>query len=160
VLYVLSKNFGVAEAPGVARTFLTLGHRLLEAGGIAVKCKSSGISHSRARWLQCDQTANGTVHERFTALFNAYVQYPIGSATELYTCGMHLLGGPDLIISEPTLQICADAGEPTAFAVARLFRVFALYFFAECPVGGFVSGHTFSVDRGSPRFQRANSWIA
>jgi len=52
VLYVLSDNFPASAAPTRSLAFLQLGHRLLEAGGIAMKCESSGIAHSRRHWIE------------------------------------------------------------------------------------------------------------
>ena len=52
VLYVLSTNFIAVKAPAASLAMLSLGRRLLEAGGSAIKCDSSGIAHSRSRWFE------------------------------------------------------------------------------------------------------------
>jgi hypothetical protein len=153
VLYVLSENLVAAGAPVVGRAFLNLGRRLLDAGGIAIKCESSGISHSRTRWSGFDDKADRNAVDKWSALFQAYVVYPIASKTDMYTCGMHLLGAPDLIISLPTIQNLVKAGESDASATAWFFRTFAMYLLSECPVGNFASGHTFRVDQESPRYR-------
>src|SRR6185369_17605643 len=70
---------------------------------------------------------------------------PIGSETDFYSCGMHLLGAPDLIVAQSTIAAVGEAAE--------LFRTFALYLLAECPVGKFVSGHTFSIAKDAPRYR-------
>ena len=68
VLYLLSANFGAGAALSEARRMLTLGGRLLEAGGTAMKCESAGIAHGRERWRVL---AEATDEE---ALFRAFVQ--------------------------------------------------------------------------------------
>jgi hypothetical protein len=145
VLYVLSENFTAAQAPAASLAMLQLGRRLLEAGGSAIKCESSGIAHSRLRWISLAGQAEDAkdVHARWSAIFNAFVQYPISDDTDLYSCGMHLLGKPDLIVGCDAIS----AGE-----AVPLFGIFALYLLAECPEGEFASGHTFSLSNDAPRY--------
>ena len=146
VLYVLSKNFTAGQAPDVSRTFLRAGARLLHAGAIAMKCEGSGVAHSSARWKalakRTDDTANRA--ELWAGIFNAYLQYPIQSDHDHYTCGMHLLGKPDLIVATEQM--------PVEGAVV-LFRAFAMYLLAECPEGTFASGHTFSTRSEATRYR-------
>ena len=142
VLYVLSKNSTSGQAPEASRAMLGLGAKLLEAGGLAMKCESSGIAHGRARWIALAEQAQSR-QDSWPALFRAYVQFPIGSKKDLYTCGMHLLGKPDLIVSK-SLEVDDIVG---------LFQTFALYLLGECVEGRFASGHTFRVDADSPRFR-------
>jgi hypothetical protein len=145
VLYVLSKNFTSGEALEVGRTMLGAGVRLLRAGGVAMKCESSGIAHRSAWWEKLAERAFGPdVNRRWAGLFDAFVQYPIQSDADLYTCGMHLLGKPDLIVATELM--------PVEEAVT-LFRVFAIYLLAECPEGAFGSGHTFSLNPDAPRYR-------
>jgi hypothetical protein len=153
VLYVLSTNFPASEGPAVSHSFLRLGRRLLEAGGIAMKCESSGIAHSRSRWVELAAQAvegqkvaslRGAGSGFWSALYQAYVRLPIQSEDSFYTCGMHLLGKPDLIV--------ATELTPANKAV-ELFDVFAMYLLAECPDGGFASGHTFQASKTAPRFR-------
>jgi hypothetical protein len=144
VLYVVSKNFTARQAPVESRAFLRLGAKLLDAGGIAMKCESSGIAHGREHWIQlADQARLKADPNRWPALFRAFVQMPITSDDDFYTCGMHLLGKPDLI-AERTLG---------ADSVVDLFGIFAIYLLADCPEGKFYSGHTFSLDAQSLRFR-------
>jgi len=154
VLYALSKNYTAAQAPAVARSFLSLGHRLLDAGGHAIKVESAGISHPATRWAELDDTAarGPDLLQQWSALFHAYVVHPIGSKTDLYTCGMHLLGAPDLIISTDTLKHTAPNTDPARAAI-QLFRSFALYLLAECQPGQFASGHTFRASQDAPRYR-------
>ena len=101
-VYFLSKNFGAGAALSTARRMLALGARLLDAGGTAMKCDSSGIAHGRARWRALAKRGDDE------SLFHAFVQYPIGPVrNDYYTCGLHLLGTPDLVASKAAL-----AGKP------------------------------------------------
>lgn len=88
VLYVLSDAFGRTTAAAAAARMVEVGRALLEAGGLAVKCDSSGIAHSADRWRSAQP------------LFDAFVRLPIINETEeLYSVGMHLLGLPDGIVA-------------------------------------------------------------
>lgn len=153
VVYALSKPVTPANARATGLAFLQLGKRLLDAGGIAIKSESSGISHSRERWTQFADSAAQDPSNEWSALFRAYTVYPVGSKTDLYSCGMHLLGAPDLIISPSIMQATTRAGQTDAAAAAQLFGIFATYLLAECPVGQFASGHTFSVAKDAPRYR-------
>lgn len=153
VLYVLSENYPASEGPSVSHSFLRLGRRLLEAGGIAMKCESSGIAHSRSRWIELAAQAEkgqkapgpqGAGGGLWSALYQAYVQLPIQSEDSFYTCGMHLLGKPDLIVATELM---------TANKAVKLFDAFAMYLLAECPDGGFASGNTFQAKKAAPRFR-------
>ncbi len=66
---------------------------------------------------------------------------------------MHLLGAPDLIVSQQMIERTVQSGDTAANAAAQLFRIFGNYLLAECPVGKFVSGHTFSIERDAPRYR-------
>jgi hypothetical protein len=82
------------------------------------------------------------------------VAYPIGTAGgDSCTCGMHLLGAPDLIVSDQVLKQTARARQSTASAAAELFQIFGLYLLSECPIGRFASGHTFCVAADAPRYR-------
>ncbi len=151
VLYVLSTNFTAEDGPNVGRRFLCLGRRLLEAGALAMKCESSGIAHGRARWLELARDAEGA--DSWTALVRGYVQLPIWNGEDYHTCGLHLLGQPDLIVSGSGLREAYDSTQDQAWTAVDLFRVFANYLLAECTPGRFASGHTFSLDAASPRFR-------
>lgn len=113
VIYVLSDAFGRATAAGAAAGMIDVGVALLDVGGIAVKCDSSGIAHSAARWRElavrlrdaggAGATRSESAEERARAwapLFDAYVRLPIfDNNQDLYSCGMHLLGAPDAQVS-------------------------------------------------------------
>jgi hypothetical protein len=151
VLYILSPHLTSSDAPSASARFLRLGQRLLEAGALAIKCESSGIAHGRARWLELARESEGA--DPWSALFRGYVQLPIQNDDNYYTCGLHLLGQPDLIASSAVLSEAFGPKENQAWTAVGLFRVFAHYLLAECTPGQFASGHTFSMDGESPRFR-------
>jgi hypothetical protein len=142
VLYLLSRNFTAQEAAEVSASFLRLGGRLLEAGAVAMKCESSGIAHSRARWRVLAAASSSATSP---ALLRAYVQMPLLADDDYISCGLHLLGQPDLIVSRSLLS---DADR-----VVNLFLTFAFYLLSECPAGQFAPGHTFRIDTSSPRYR-------
>jgi hypothetical protein len=153
VMYALSKHFAPADAVETARAIVSLGRWLLDAGGFAIKCESSGIAHPPTFWLAFDdRTRVGSSGERWDALYRAYVLGPIGSQ-DFYTCGTHLLGSPDLIVAESLLRAITAGDSNTASTASRLFARFAVYLLDECPPGAFGSGHTFSEARDTPRFR-------
>jgi hypothetical protein len=151
LLYVLSKNFTAQEGPVISRSFLRLSRRLLEAGGLALKCESSGIAHGRSRWLELARKTEGD--DFCSALLHAYVQMPISNGDDYYTCGMHLLGMPDLIVSDTLLREAYGSTKNHGYTAVNLFGTFALYLLAECPDGQFKSGDTFATDAESPSFR-------
>ncbi len=146
VLYVLSENLTEREAAAASDSFLHLGRALLQRGGIAIKCESSGTAHSKDSWCQLSEIAANPASsplEIWSALFQAYVQYPVGGENDLYSCGMHLLGKPDFVISTDLLaRVEANAGSPPQPA-SLLFGSFASYLLDQCSVGGFSSGQAF-----------------
>lgn len=91
---------------------------LLQRGGHGVKCESSALAHSAAGWRELYAEARNGLCERreadsleararlFGSLFEAYVQLPLGHASGLRSCGMHLLGYRD---AEIELESRTDA---------------------------------------------------
>lgn len=150
VLYLLSPNLTAQDAPRESLRFLHLANRLFEAGATAIKCESSGIAHGRDRWIELARDAEA---EPWAALLRGYVQLPILNGDDFYTCGLHLLGQPDLIASRTLLRNASGSTDDPAWTAVQLFRVFAYYLLTECTPGQFASGHTFSLDAESPVFR-------
>jgi hypothetical protein len=87
VIYVLSDHFGRTTAAAAAARMVEVGRALLDAGGLAVKCDSSGIAHSAERWRTSKD------------LFETFVRLPIvNEAEELHSVGMHLIGLPEGLV--------------------------------------------------------------
>lgn len=156
ILYALSDNFPDRFAANIAFHFLRVGRRLLEAGAIAMKCESSGIAHSRKRWLeladQAERGADGEWISFWSALFDAFVQFPIVLNDDFYSCGMHLLGKPDVIVSRELMKQTLKT-QSTTDSIVYLFERFCVYLLAECQDGTFASGYTFQPDLEWPSFR-------
>jgi hypothetical protein len=156
VVYLVGPAMTAADAPVVALDFLALAAKLFEAGAIAIKSESSGIAHGNGRWLELARTAAETGvdldarYRRSSALFGAFVQFPIASEDSYYTCGMHLLGQPDLIVGIETAERLW--GAKAMARSAELFNALALFLLAECPPGTFGHRHRFSTATGAPSF--------
>lgn len=98
VAFIVSAPLARHHAAVQARRMLRLVSALFGIGGAtAVKCESSGIAHGRSRWLElARKAAGGTPRERDTALVDAWVRKPLTDGRSTYSCGMHLLGHPDV----------------------------------------------------------------
>jgi hypothetical protein len=120
-----------------------------------MKCDSSGIAHGREHWVQLSRDAARSDGSPpfWYALLRAFVQWPIQSESDLFTCGMHLLGHPDLIVSEDVLRPLVQSEEMLGSVAVDLFGAFAMYVLAECAPGEFSAGSTFSAAVDAPRFR-------
>ncbi|MFB9570407.1 hypothetical protein [Saccharopolyspora hordei] len=92
VAYVLAKGVHREHAAHISERMLAVVAELFErCGATAVKCESSGLAHGRETWLTLAAAADEPV-----ALRQAWVKRPIVDGDVLHTCGMHLLGAPDV----------------------------------------------------------------
>ena len=171
VLYILSGNFPARDAARCSHHLMQVGQQLLEIGGIGIKCDSSGNAHSAKHWSELTHEANAGFRRatdtasteenkargRMTfwqGLFDAYVALPISDDRNLYSCGLHLLGIPDLIVSNDVLSNTFPGTlNEQALEACNLFAAFALYLLAECPEDSFQPGNTFRTTATSPRFR-------
>jgi len=159
VVYLSSDNFGRTRAARVAHHMMHAARALLDAGGIAVKCESSGIALSAKRHRALTKEADegfaalkGSEAQKararltfFDAMIRAYVFSPLGAEDgSLHTCGMHLLGHPDVSVEGPSSD---------AVATHELMRIFSLYLLAECDFDGVADGHTFRTTANEPRYR-------
>ncbi|NDU77672.1 hypothetical protein GWI34_34435 [Actinomadura sp. DSM 109109] len=107
--YLLSAPMMRDLAADTSRRLLEMTAALLRAGAAAVKNESSGAAHGRDRWLELGEDAAEAKDEELAAvLVNAWVKRPIYDGEVLYSCGMHLLGAPDVEI-EVDEQLTPDA---------------------------------------------------
>jgi hypothetical protein len=141
VLYLLSPAYTDVTAVDVASRTLAATAALLRDGATAAKGECSGIAHGHDRWLELADLAQGATvdSDLVSALHLAWVRRPIGDAGWLYTCGMHLLGQPDIEYpdDDPDWLEWMDA--------------LALYLLAELPADGMRSGEGFRLSADGPR---------
>lgn len=146
VLYLVGPNYPSPAALETVVPLFALAAELVALGATGLKCESSGLAHGLHNWrLLLDAIADASdPHARWGALFDALVQHPLVDAADAYTCGMHLLGKPDLIAAEDALPLQE---------LVRLFRSFGVYQLAECAPGAFASGHTFGTSADAPKIR-------
>lgn len=87
VAYVLSPPIEADKAVLVSTEALDLVARMIKGGATAVKSESAGNAHGLANWVELAQKH---------ALREAWVRRPIEDEGTMYSCGMHLLGLPDV----------------------------------------------------------------
>jgi Domain of unknown function (DUF4261) len=145
VVYLLSPPIDPNSALELAQRTLVVTAALLRAGATAAKGESSGIAHGREHWLALASRAElareeGAEFDLADALQQAWVRRPISDGGLFYTCGMHLLGEPDI---EFELDPAADDD------VLSWLEVFVLYLLVERP--SIKAGHTFRPAEAFPR---------
>ena len=111
VAYVLSPPVQKEQASEISAGALLLTAALLKNGGVAAKGESSGIAHGRDHWLELADKVIASrkqrdQHSADAILLWTWVRKPILDQEQalLYTCGMHLLGAPDVEV-ESSLEI-------------------------------------------------------
>ena len=132
VAYLLSPHIEKSKAGVIAMQALKVVEALFAAGAVAVKSESAGIAHGKERWLEL---AAGAQSEKSAGqeLYFAWVRRPLMSDDFFYTCGMHLLGEPDLQISS----------ELSPMDAVSWLDALALYLVSERPPRGIHPGNTF-----------------
>lgn len=146
VFYLISPPVTPATAFDVAVASLRVTAALLRSGAKAAKNEWSGIAHGRARWLSLAEKAEkaakvGPGLELADVLHRAWVRRPIGDGDAMYSCGMHLLGHPDVAI---------PLGKPELESVLWLDAL-AVYLLAEQPPEGVRDGEGFRLQDGGER---------
>ncbi|MBS2013887.1 MAG: hypothetical protein JST00_13440 [Deltaproteobacteria bacterium] len=145
VAYVLSPPMTPEAAPEISARMLRLVGAMLGGDGsplapsdraTAAKGESSGIAHGRDHWvsLAASVTSDDPL-ERAAALTSAWVRRPLDDEDRgvFYSCGMHLLGEPD--VEMPRLMEPMEA--------VRWIDALTIYLAAEKPEGGLRDGETF-----------------
>ncbi len=149
VAYVLSPPVLPGVAFTVARRTLVLTADLLRSGATAVKNESSGLTHGRDRWL--DLAAGvyaGGAEESAVPLYRAWVKRPIADGPLLHSCGMHLLGAPDIELAPPEDPAAAPAPDEAAALIDGL----ALYLLTERRAEEIEDGEGFRLAPDAPRW--------
>ncbi|MBA2538760.1 MAG: hypothetical protein H0V17_03925 [Deltaproteobacteria bacterium] len=139
VTYVLSPPIDPPRAIEISTAALRLVSDALSAGALAVKGESAGIAHGAAKWKQLAAELSDE-QPRF-ALYGAWVRRPLGAGGILYTCGMHLLGLPDIELP----------GEADVFTAVAWLDAFGGYQLIEAPQDTLGDGHTFRHDEDAER---------
>ncbi len=152
-LRIRSDRFGSAAGPSVAHKFLKVGARLSRMGAPALMSESSKIAHSGQYWVELSDASGpdpGPTCEFWISVFRAYVQLSVDDVEDFSSCGMHLLGRPDGVISKSILNI-HEPDRPGSEKAAFLFDSFHLYVLLE--FGKWRSGDTFQPELSWPRLR-------
>lgn len=157
VVYVASDHATTDDAAlAAAQRAQLLVVALIDAGALGVKIESAGLAHGRQRWRELlEQTRDAMVRRRqgdedaaydfFWGLIDSFVRRPIRDADGLlYSCGMHLLGRPDVAVHESAVA-SPEAG-------VELLDALAMYQCAEAEPGALADGHTFRPSDEWPRY--------
>ncbi|MDH6307495.1 hypothetical protein M2451_000644 [Dysgonomonas sp. PFB1-18] len=89
------------ELRNIAGKALMLIERLFNGCNvIALKCESAGIAHGKSRWVELSKKYKDDPENALLYFYLAFVRRPIESEYGLYSCGMHLLGLPDILYFE------------------------------------------------------------
>ncbi len=119
-----------------ARRMLIFAEGLLRAGGHAVKVESAGLAHDAKSWREMTDH----IHDAL-ALFRAFVALVGDASTGFFTCGMHNLGHPDVVVPASV----------ESEAAAEIMDAFCLYLLVEEPE--MQSGQTFAAAEDAPVFE-------
>ncbi|MGP3989778.1 hypothetical protein [Streptomyces sp. 3N207] len=146
--YLLSAPMMRELAADTSRRLLAATAALLRSGAAAVKNESSGITHGRARWLAlADRAADAKDEDLASALVNAWVKRPIYDGEVLYSCGMHLLGAPEVEIEVDEEQL---TGEGVSDLVAQLDTL-AIYLLTDPRAEEIEDGAGYRMTEDAPR---------
>lgn len=101
VAYVLSPRIPKAAAMQISGMTLQMVATMLEGGALAAKSESAGVAHGFRRWIHLF-TEYKTGYSQAdpvryaNALYDSWVRRPLSDNKWWYSCGMHLLGLPDI----------------------------------------------------------------
>lgn len=105
VLYVLGPAMEAKHSAQVSAAALLLIFELIEAGSVAVKGESAGVAHGLARWRELALSASAAIKSsddfelsRICRL--ALAKRPLSSGTHLESVGFHLVGLPEIWVSQ------------------------------------------------------------
>lgn len=148
VAYVLSPPADKARATQISGMSLVLTAALLRAGGVAAKGEAAGIAHGREQWLEfaadyAQARKDNNTHAEGATLYWTWVRRPLLDSTEsiCYSCGMHLLGMPDIEI-EATIGL---------EAALQWIDLFGLYLVSDRPSRPIKEGEGFRLKTDGPR---------
>ncbi|TDC79302.1 hypothetical protein [Actinomadura sp. 7K507] len=146
--YLLSAPMMRGLAADTSRRLLEATAALLRSGAAAVKNESSGTAHGRDRWLAlAEQAAEAKDEELAGTLVEAWVKRPIYDGEVLYSCGMHLLGAPDVEIEVDEEQLTEDGVPELAMHLDAL----AIYLLTDPRAQEIEDGAGFRLTEDAPR---------
>src|SRR4051794_25151469 len=97
VAYLMGPPMTPDRSLDVSRRLLAVAAALLRDGATAIKNESNALTHGRDRWLTlADRAAGGDGPAVVETLYRAWVKRPIGEDGLFMSCGLHLLGAPDI----------------------------------------------------------------
>ncbi|SEG92213.1 hypothetical protein SAMN05444920_107474 [Nonomuraea solani] len=145
--YLLSMPMMRELAADTSRRLLAATAALLRGGAVAVKNESSGITHGRVRWLTLARQAAGAKDEELAdALVSAWVRRPIYGGRVLYSCGMHLLGAPEVEI-----EVDRELTEDGVSDLVTHLDALALYLLTDPRAAEIEDGAGFRLTEDAPR---------
>ncbi|MEU9113645.1 hypothetical protein AB0D04_18170 [Streptomyces sp. NPDC048483] len=146
--YLLSAPMMRELAADTSRRLLAATAALLRSGAAAVKNESSAIAHGRDRWVAlADRAADAKEEDLAATLVAAWVKRPVYDGQVLYSCGMHLLGAPEVEIEVDEEQLTED-GLPDL--VAHLDAL-AIYLLTDPRAKEIEDGAGFRISEDAPR---------
>ncbi|MEV0381200.1 hypothetical protein [Nonomuraea sp. NPDC050643] len=147
--YLLSAPMMRELAADTSRRLLAATAALLRSGATAVKNESSGIAHGRERWLAlAGRAADAKDEDLAGALVAAWVQRPIYDGQVLYSCGMHLLGAPEVEIEVDQEELTEDGVPDLVLHLDAL----AIYLLTDPRAEEIVDGAGFRLAEDAPRW--------
>ncbi|MFT6396997.1 MAG: hypothetical protein ACJAYU_001741 [Bradymonadia bacterium] len=134
--------------------------RILDAGASGLKIDTSDLAHSLRHWRTLVEevdvgipSTGATIADAYRfwgAAFEGLVRYPVGRSNgEAFSCGMHLLAAPDVILDVADV----DPGSTPD----RVMSVLCRKFLTEGGPESVRDGYTFRVDEDGLRW-RAVRW--
>lgn len=148
VAYFLSPPIHQDRAVDISGQALQLTSALLQHGGTAAKGESAGIVHGRAKWLKLATdyvraVEKTDVFDFCSTLYWAWVRRPLLDLENdaYYSCGLHLLGLPDVEI-ESSLELNS---------ALEWIVLLGLYLAADRPQRPLLDGEGFRLRNEGPR---------
>lgn len=116
VLYVLGPPMSRDDAVDVSAVALKLVEALIDAGAIAVKGESAGVSHGLARWRELNSLAGDAKRsgDRLSVSRTcrlAFSRRPLENVSNFESVGFHLVGLPEVYVAKN------DRSDPAAAAI-------------------------------------------
>lgn len=121
VAYFIVENIGDDHIKTMETALQLVGKLIKEKLVTAVKCDSSGIAHGLNEWLGLsEQVQSAGAQQKLQILYKTWVRKPLAEEEFFYSCGMHLFGKPDFILSDKSdnygIEMFAEAFKLSLFS--------------------------------------------